>query len=108
MIIRAKDLGLITPEAYQKMMRNMQKMGIRKKEPLDDILTTAKPSLLKQAVVALFEDGNFTPKELIDELSSLYGLTLNPELIEELLNLPTGMMQVKNDLKVSIQLKDRR
>lgn len=108
MIIRAKDLGLISPEVYQKMMRNMQKLGIRKVEPLDDILTTAKPSLLKQAVVALFEDGAFTPKEFIDELSSAYGLTLNPELIEELLNLPAGMMQVKNDLKVSIQLKDRR
>ena len=108
MIIRAKDLGLISPEVYQKMMRNMQKLGIRKVEPLDDILTTAKPSLLKQAVVALFEDGAFTPKEFIDELSSAYGLTLNPELIEELLNLPTGMMQMKNDLKVSIQLKDRR
>ena len=48
MIRRSYSLGLIGNDEYQKMMRNMQKQGIRKVEPLDDTLVTAKPSLLKQ------------------------------------------------------------
>ena len=47
MIRRAKDLGIISNDDYSKLMRNMQKQGIRKVEPLDNELRTAEPSLLR-------------------------------------------------------------
>ena len=60
MIRRSKNLGLITYDKYQALMRQMQKMGIRKYEPLDDSLVTAQPSLLKTAVEMLINDNVLT------------------------------------------------
>lgn len=92
MIRRSYSLGLIGNDEYQRMMRNMQKQGIRKVEPLDDILVTARPSLLKQAVGILLNQNVFTPREFMDELSSEYGLTLNAEDLEKLLGLSKGTL----------------
>ena len=61
MIRRAKDLDIITADDYSRLMRNMQKQGIRKIEPLDDELVTAEPSLLRQAIKILFDQKVFTP-----------------------------------------------
>lgn len=87
MIRRAKDLDIITADDYSRLMRNMQKQGIRKIEPLDDELVTAEPSLLRQAIKILFDQKVFTPNEFLEELSREYGLTLYPKDIEALLGL---------------------
>ena len=65
MIRRAKDLDIITADDYSRLMRNMQKQGIRKTEPLDDELVTAEPSLLRQAINILFNQKVFTPNEFL-------------------------------------------
>ena len=44
----------------EPLMRNMQKQGIRKTEPLDDELVTAEPSLLRQAINILFNPNVIT------------------------------------------------
>jgi Predicted Zn peptidase len=106
MIRRSYKLGLITSEEYQRMMRNMQKQGIRKVEPLDDILITAKPSLLKQAVNLLLSQKVFTANEFLDEISSEYGLTLFSRDIEKLLGLDKDTLKVVNtvpELKVVLK-----
>ena len=64
----------------------------REKEPLDDILTTASPSLLKASVIMLLQENVFDPKDFMDELSSEYGLSINPEEVEYLLDLPSGTL----------------
>ena len=73
----------------------MQRRAIRKQEPLDDVLTTSAPSLLIEAVTKLLKENVFTPKEFIDELSCSYRLSLYPKMIEDLLNLPKGMLDIK-------------
>ena len=45
MIRRSEKLGIITTEEYQKLIRIMQRRGLRKEEPLDDVLITASPQL---------------------------------------------------------------
>ncbi len=87
MIRRSKNLGLISYDKYQSMMRQMQKKGIRKQEPLDDILMTAQPSLLETAVNMLLNGDIVTPREFLQELSMNYNLTLYPEQIENLIGL---------------------
>ncbi|TEB09607.1 helix-turn-helix domain-containing protein [Pelotomaculum propionicicum] len=87
MIRRAYTLGAITQFSYQQLMRTMQKKGIKKFEPLDDVLTTASPTLLQAAVQMLLDQNVFTAKEFVDTLAHDYNLSLQPQEIERLLDL---------------------
>lgn len=108
MIRRAKDLDIITADDYSRLMRNMQKQGIRKTEPLDDELVTAEPSLLRQAIKILFDQKVFTPNEFLEELSREYGLTLYPKDIETLLGLKKGTFEEKENPKIVINVKPKK
>lgn len=105
MIRRAERLRVITSEEYQALIRIMQRRGQRKEEPLDDMLITASPSLLKTSVIMLLQENVFTPKEFMDELSVEYGLSINPEEIEYLLDLPVGTLSTKVIDFNSLQIK---
>ena len=107
MIRRAKDLEIITNDDYSKLMRNMQKQGIRKIEPLDSELRTAEPSLLRQAIKILFEEKVFTASEFLEELSTEYGLTIYPDDIEVLLSLKEGTFREEKQTKVVVSVKAR-
>ena len=94
MIRRSESLKIITKEDYQTLIRIMQRRGQRKEEPLDDMLITAAPALLKASVMMLLQENVFTPKEFMDELSLEYGLSIEPIEVEYLLDLPTGTLAV--------------
>lgn len=66
MIRRAEKLNIITKEEYQALIRIMQRRGQRKEEPLDDVLITAAPALLKASVMMLLQENVFTAKEFMD------------------------------------------
>jgi hypothetical protein len=82
----------MTTEDYQNLIRTMQRRGQRKEEPLDDVLLTAQPAMLRTAVVMLLQEDVFMPKEFMHELSKNYGLSIYPEEVEYLLSLPTGIL----------------
>ena len=98
MIRRAYTLNIITADDYQMLVRTMQRRSIWKNEPLDDILITAEPSLLRTSVTMLLSEKVFTAKEFVDELSFNFGLSLYSEEIEHLLNLPENTLQVNKVL----------
>lgn len=102
MIRRSYNLNLIDNTTYQNLMRNMQKKGIRKVEPLDDRLVTSKPSLLRSSINMLIEQNVLTPKEFINELSSDYRLSLESYEIENILDLPKDTLKVVNETPVHI------
>lgn len=106
MIRRAEALGIMTKEEYQSLIISMQKRGQRKIEPLDDVLITASPSLLKTSVLLLLQENVFTAKEFMEMLSSEYGLSIHPIEVEYLLDLPPGTLAISNviDFK-KLQLK---
>lgn len=107
MIRRSFTLGLISRDDYQMLLRVLQRRGMRKEEPLDDKIITAGPSLLKTSVIMLLNEKIFTPKELMDELSFTYNLSLYPEEIEFLLDLPKGTLSVNKIVPLhNLQLKD--
>lgn len=90
---RAYNLGIISSDEYQMMIRTLQRRGMRKEEPLDDVLLTAGPSLLKTSVLMLLNEGVFTPKDFVDELSFSYNLSLSSKQIEYLIDLPQGTLE---------------
>lgn len=93
MIRRSKNLDIINYDKYQWLMREMQKRGIRKFEPYDDILITAKPSIFQTAIDMLINEDILTANDIIKELSDEYNLTLYPEYIELLLGLNKGTLK---------------
>jgi len=106
MIRRAEKLGILPMEDYQMLIRIMQRRGQRKDEPLDDILMTASPALLKTSVMMLLQENVFSPREFMDELSSNYGLSIEPEEIEYLLELPSGTLSTSKIIDItSLQIK---
>ena len=92
MIRRAEKLGVITTDDYQSLIRLMQRRGLRKEEPLDDVLTTTGPSLLKTSVIMLLQEKVFSPAEFMEELSGSYGLSIHAAEVECLLDLPAGTL----------------
>lgn len=106
MIRRSEKLGIISTEEYQNLIRIMQRRGLRKEEPLDDILITASPALLKTSVIMLLQENVFDPIEFMDELSRSYGLSINAAEVEYLLDLPTGTLAVPRVIDfASLQIK---
>ena len=108
MIRRAKNLEVITSDEYQMMIRIMQRRGQRKEEPLDDVLMTASPGLLKTAVIMLLQEDVFTKKDFMEELSVSYGLSIRAEEVEYLLDLPSGTLALPRILDfTSLQLRKK-
>lgn len=107
MLYRAFDLKVINLSEYQLMIRKLQKNKMRKNEPLDDILLTRQPSILKTAVLMLLNENVFTAKSFMDELSFTYNFSVMPEEIEKLLNLPKETLSISkviyfHDLKMKL------
>lgn len=108
MIRRAYELNLIEYHTYQMLMRTMQKKGIRKEEPLDNVLTTATPSLLRTSVQMLLDENVLTPKEFMQELALEFNFSIYPYEIELLLDLPKNSLKVSNVIPLhSLNLKKR-
>lgn len=106
MIRRAEKLGVMSMEEYQSLIRIMQRRGQRKEEPLDDVLITARPALLKTSVMMLLQENVFTPKEFMVELADNYDLSINPLEVEYLLDLPRGTLSPSKVIDItSLYLK---
>lgn len=106
MIRRSEKLGIISTDDYQNLIRVMQRRGLRKEEPLDDILITATPALLKTSVIMLLQENVFSAAEFMDELSKSYGLSINATEVEYLLDLPAGTLAVPRIIEFSrLQIK---
>lgn len=108
MVMRARHIDRITPQEYTNLMKSMSKRGWRKSEPFDDKWQTKEPILFKQAIEVLFENNVLTGSEIISELGK-HSYTLNPEDVEDLLNLDVGTLSIKNEVNdnLVIDLLDR-
>ena len=87
MAMRSRNLGLISMDEYRNFIITMQKRKLRKEEPLDDILLTASPAILKTAINMLFTEEIFTPQTFMEELAYSYNLSLTPKEMDRLLDM---------------------
>ena len=66
MIIRAFKLNAITHNQYQYLMKQLSKKGWRVKEPLDDLIVTPKPVLLKKSIDMLITNDVMNETEIVN------------------------------------------
>lgn len=104
MIIRAFKLNAITHNQYQYLMKQLSKKEWRIKEPLDDLIVTPKPVLLKRAIDMLITNDIMNEAEIVNELSN-YGMALNADDIEMLLSLDKDTLRKKDSSTIVINLK---
>ena len=92
MAYKNRELGVISQRQYQYLLSMMNKKNIKTNEPLDDSLPIPLASMFNDAVSLLLEEGIFTPASFIDALS-VYGLSMNYQEVEKLLNLPKDKLK---------------
>ena len=107
MLVRANQVGIITNSSYQTLNKKINRLGWRKKEPLDDTLMMRNPTVLKRSVDIILDNDILSEDEIIKELSNR-GLTLCREEIELLLGLDEGKLisKVNNDNVIQMALKN--
>lgn len=104
MIIRANRLGLLDDAHYQNNVKRLSAKGWRSREPLDDILTKAQPTLLQKSIDLLFENDVFDADSFLEELKENH-ISMNPDEVEHLLHLTKGKLSTKKQEEQSVGLK---
>ena len=91
MVVRTHEIGIITTNQYQYLMRQISRNGWRTKEPLDEYMTPKSPKALKQAINMLILNDYLSPKQIF-KLLSKYKMTLPKDVIDEVLCLEPDIL----------------
>lgn len=91
MMIRARQLGILSEEQYLRLIKNYSYHQYRLGEPLDDKIPILKPTLFQKSFELLL-DNNIQLEQIETGLSSS-GLGLNLEHIEGILSLQSGFFK---------------
>jgi Zn-dependent peptidase ImmA (M78 family) len=86
---RCRDLGIISQDQHERLMRKMNALGIRKREPLDEVFPVSRPSMLRQAIEMLVEHG----VQSRNQIESAVGLNLKD--VEKLAGLAPGYLDTR-------------
>ena len=92
LIVRANQIGAITANQYQYLMKQMSQRNYRKTEPLDDAYQLILPRYLKQAMFMIKNDRGVSGNEFMDTLKGM-NLSLNKSMVERILNLEDGFLR---------------
>ncbi len=103
MAYRTNQLGIITDNQFQYMMRQISKNGWRTKEP-GDVPYSLNENIFQGAIDLLIEEKILNPASIMRTLKQ-YGITLYRQDIEELLHLREGTLFVEESKPQIIQLK---
>lgn len=103
MIVRAFHLGAINYNQYTYLMKQMNQKNMRKKEPLDDILSVPQPKIVCKAVEMLLQADVLKPRDIIEA----DGLNLTQDIVEYLLNLEKGTLSEDKKDNVEVLLHFR-
>ena len=68
MIMRSKDLGIISDDQCTRMWMNLGRRGWRKEEPLDQFLKPEQPQMLKQSIETIVDAGARSKAEILSDL----------------------------------------
>ena len=103
MVYRSHQLGIITDNQFQYMMRQISKNGWRTKEP-GDVPYTLNENIFQGAVDLLIEEKILNPANIMQTFRQ-YGIALYRQDIEELLHLREGTLFVEESKPQILQLK---
>lgn len=105
MIYRTHQLGIISDNQYQYLMRQVSKNGWRLKEP-GDVQFGLSENIFQGAIDLLIEQNVLSAKDIL-EIFRTKGITLYPSEIEELLHLRPDTLKVKEKVVPILQLRDK-
>lgn len=95
LIVRANQIGAISANQYQYLMKQMSQKGYRTSEPLDDAYQLILPRYLKQAMIMIKRDKGISGNEFMHMLKSVQ-LSLHKSMVEKILNLEEGFLSDGN------------
>jgi len=111
MVLRSYQIGVINYKKYMYLIKEMEKQGWLKKEPLDDNIKCPNPSLLKKSVEMIIDNKIMTGTGLVENLADS-GLSLYADDVELLLGLKEGKLSPKVNAKKSnvtkVNFKNRK
>lgn len=103
MIYRSNQLGIITDNQFQYLMRQVSKKGWRKKEP-GDTPYSLNENIFQGAIDLLVEENILSPTKIL-QVFKKNGITLHYKDIEELLHLREGTLFVEERRPQILQLR---
>ena len=103
MMYRARQLGCVTGNQFQYMMRQVSKRGWRKAEPGDSPYALGEN--IFQGAIDLLLDEKILTGDGILRLFASYGVNLYPDEIEDLLHIKEGTLASKEPQAKIVQLK---
>lgn len=104
LIVRAKNLDIITQNQYQYLMKQLSQKGYRTAEPFDRETPLIKPRYIKQAMKMIIEEDGVTGSDFLNTLQG-NNVTLSSGLVENILNLPKGYLNQNDNEKEVISLQ---
>lgn len=104
MMYRSNQIGCITNNQFQYMMRQVSKNGWRKKEP-DDTPFFLSENVFQGAIDLLKSEHILSASQIL-KLFASYGVTLYWEEIEDLLHLEEGTLEPRDTQPQIIHLKN--
>ena len=106
LIVRANQIGAITANQYQYLMKQISMNDFRKKEPLDDIYPLVFPRYLKHAMTLIKTKMEVSGDDFMWHLKK-QNLSLYKGMVEKLLNLEEGFLSEPNNSDDKIVLLTR-
>lgn len=103
MVYRTNQLGIITDNQFQYLMRQISKNGWRTKEP-GDLPYRLNENIFQGAIDLLIEQNILDPKTIL-QIFKEHGITLYRQDIEELLHLKAGTLYFEESKPKIIHLK---
>ena len=106
MMYRARQLDIISANQYQYMMRQVSRNGWRISEP-DDVPGVLNESIFQGAIDLLLDNNILTPRSLLADFKK-HGITLYPDMIEDLLHLKKGTLDVEDKVIPLFHMKNTK
>ncbi len=91
LIVRAHQLGAISINQYQYLMKQRAQNGFIKEEPYDKETPIIRPRYIKHAMTLIRDNKKISGDTFLETLSSL-NVTLHKEMVEQLLRLEDGFL----------------
>ena len=110
MMMRATDLGIITKNQLQYLIKQAYAKGYKSLEPLDDTIKIQEPTIIKLAINMLLDNNKFSTDELMLNLNN-NGIWLEREEIEDLVGLERGTLKSRDiaiDNVIKIDFKNTK
>ena len=106
LIVRARQLGEITANQYQYLMKQLSQKGYKTCEPYDKETKQMQPRYLKEAMKMIIEEDKITGSEFLEVIAE-NGTSISEEIVENILNLEKGYLKMNDGCGEVVTLERR-